>query len=43
MARRIAQDRTNIAFLLGGTMQAAEKNYKKYNKKLLAIVEALTK
>jgi len=42
MARKIAQDRTNIAFLLG-TMQAVEKYYKKYNKKLLAIVEALTK
>ena len=31
-----------IAFLLR-TMQPAEKNYKIYNKELLAIVEALTK
>ena len=31
-----------IAFL-SRTMQPAEKNYKIYNKKLLAIVEALTK
>ena len=28
---------------LSRTMQAAERNYKIYNKELLAIVEALTK